>query len=75
MFKASDLARNLANPENAPPGKTSAKPNDDGEVWPSWRYGPDGGSKICADKKDVPKGWKEKPFPVKDSEEKVPLDL
>lgn len=30
-------------------------------LWPSWRYGPDGASKICYAAEDVPDGWFDTP--------------
>ena len=29
------------------------------QAWPSWRYGPNGASKLCENEAEVPKGWVE----------------
>lgn len=31
------------------------------QAWPSWRYGPNGESKVCESEADVPKGWVDHP--------------
>jgi hypothetical protein len=31
------------------------------QAWPSWRYGPDGQSKLCENEAEVPKGWGDHP--------------
>ncbi len=30
-------------------------------TFPSWKYGPEGDARICADEADVPKGWADHP--------------
>lgn len=47
----------------------------DGNQWPSWRYGPDGASKICASADDVPKGWKDHPGAFAKDADAAALDL
>lgn len=31
------------------------------QAWPSWRYGPNGASKLCENEAEVPKGWVDHP--------------
>lgn len=71
-FNPATLMQNLSNPEKAPKGKIQAQPDEKGQTWPSWRYGPDGKSTVCAGPEDVPKGWLAHP---KDFESKKALDL
>lgn len=49
--------------------------DEKGNTWPSWRYGPDGASKICASINDVPKGWKDHPGAFETGAEEPTLDL
>ncbi len=30
-------------------------------IFPSWRYGPDGSSRVCTSREDVPAGWSDHP--------------
>lgn len=37
------------------------------QMFPSWRYGPDGQSAIFASEADIPAGWAEHPSAVRDA--------
>lgn len=37
--------------------RTATKPVYVHQDWPSWRYGPDGASMLCASVEEVPAGW------------------
>jgi len=70
-----ELQEALNHPEKAPKGHSSGQPNDKGETWPSWRYGPNGQSMICQGPKDVPKGWKDTPSAFAEAKEAPSHDL
>lgn len=41
------------------------------QAWPSWRYGPNGASKLCENEAEVPKGWVDHPEAAEKLTEKV----
>ena len=49
--------------------------DEQGNSWPSWRYGPDGASGIFNHAAEVPKGWKDHPGAFDKNAEAPSLDL
>lgn len=41
------------------------------QAWPSWRYGPNGASKLCENEAEVPKGWVDHPVAAEKLTEKA----
>lgn len=50
---------------------TTPQPTTSPEGFPSWRYGPDEQSKVCASAAEVPEGWVDHPSKVGLAEPKL----